>query len=241
MTGGTPKANRCACDHNASVGIGIGFPPFFYAPREPEPTRTVPSRDSSAAMSALDQLTTRVTESLLALLSDVPTSELQKAADPAAAAQPIIRTAARKSAAVSGTLSIPPGPVGLLTIVPDLMVVWRIQQQMVADIAALHGRSAALDERTMTYCLFQHSSSQLVRDLVARAGPRHLVQRATAKMVRSVLKRIGVRLTRLLLGKSVARLIPLVGAAAVAGYAYHDTIKVAASAMELFRREIVFE
>ena len=192
-------------------------------------------------MGAIDDVSTRISEALLELMSKTPTSKQKVADDPLSAARGLTRAAARKSAAVSGSLAIPPGPIGLLTVLPDLILIWRIQQQLVADIAAVFGRTEALNAQTMTYCMFRHSSSAIVRDLVARVGGRSLVRRTTVRMIKSVLKRIGLRIARLLLGKSVARLIPLVGAAAVAGYAYYDTIKVAGTAIELFSRHVQLE
>lgn len=186
----------------------------------------------------VDTLSRRITDALLTLLARRPKSSLPIAADPKRAAQTLAGRAAKKAAAVSGGLALPVGPLGLLTVVPDLVVIWRLQQQLVVDIAAVYGRSDAVNQQTMIHCLFQHSSASIVKDLVARVGGRSLVRRASATLIRSVLKRIGLRLARLLLGKSVARLIPLVGAAAVAGYAYQDTIKVAASAIALFGRDL---
>jgi hypothetical protein len=42
-------------------------------------------------------------------------------------------------------------------------------------------------------------------------------------------------------GKAIARYAPLVGAAGVAVYAFYDTKKVAATAIELFSAEVVLE
>lgn len=34
-----------------------------------------------------------------------------------------------------------PGPLGLLTILPDMYAIWRVQAQLVADIAAVYGKT----------------------------------------------------------------------------------------------------
>ncbi len=56
----------------------------------------------------------------------------------------LARDAAQKAALVSGSLALPPGPLGMLTVLPDLLLIWKLQRQMVADIFALHGRTAEL-------------------------------------------------------------------------------------------------
>ncbi len=73
---------------------------------------------------------------------------------------------------VSASLALPPGPLGMLTVLPDLFVIWKIQRQLVADIFALHGRTVELTRTHMLYCLFRHMASQVLRDVVVRAGER---------------------------------------------------------------------
>ena len=63
--------------------------------------------------------------------------------------------------AAAGTLALPPGPLGWLTILPEMLAVWKIQSQMVADIAALYGQKSTLTEEQMVYCLFRHSAAQV--------------------------------------------------------------------------------
>jgi uncharacterized protein (DUF697 family) len=164
----------------------------------------------------------------------IPTSEQPASPQPLQAAQQLARAAAQKAAMTSGTLALAPGPFGLLTVLPDLLAVWRIQSQLVSDIAAVYGQSASLSKEHMLYCLFKHSAAQAVRDLAVRAGDRWLVQKASGALLQAIAKRIGVRLSQKVLGNGAARFFPLVGAVGVGGYAYYDTTKVAASAIALF-------
>src|SRR5215831_15052235 len=85
-------------------------------------------------------LATKVTDKILALISEVPSSTKRPSKRPDEAARKLIRAAAREAAAISTSLALPPGPAGLLTIIPDLYLVWKVQAQLVADIAALYGR-----------------------------------------------------------------------------------------------------
>jgi hypothetical protein len=49
-----------------------------------------------------------------------------------------------------------PGQLGLLTVLPDLVAMWRIQSQLVSDIAAVYGKTANLGREHMLWCLFKH-------------------------------------------------------------------------------------
>jgi hypothetical protein len=167
------------------------------------------------------------------VITHVPVSRVQAAVEPTAAAHAIVRSAARRTAITSGALALPPGPLGLLTVLPDLHLIWTIQRQMVADLFALHGRSVDLTRTHMLYCLFRHAASHVVRDVAVRGGQRVLIQQLSGGALRAALGTVGVDVTQRLAGTFAGRWVPLAGAAAVASYAYWDTLQVARTAQEL--------
>ena len=73
----------------------------------------------------------------------IPSSAEPASDHPNTRAAEIIRVAGFKAGALSATLALPPGPLGLLTVIPDLLQVWQLQQQMVADVAACFGKTAS--------------------------------------------------------------------------------------------------
>src|SRR5204863_1051118 len=102
-------------------------------------------------------------------------------------------------------------------------------------------KKAYLDREQMLYCLFRHAASQAVCALVVGVGERILVRRVTLRTLESITRQVGMRVTQRLIAKSVSRWLPIVGALGVAAYAYYDTAQVAATAIELFEREIEIE
>ena len=104
---------------------------------------------------------------------------------------------------------------------------------MIADIFALHGRSAELTRTHMLYCLFRHMASHVVRDFAVRTGQRVVVQQLSSGALRSALSALGATVTQRLAGKAASRWVPLAGAAAVGAYAYWDTLQVAKTARRL--------
>lgn len=180
---------------------------------------------------ALPESTRPWTEALLDLVAQRPASgEAERPlAEREARARALTEAAARKAGATAAGLALPPGPLGWLTVLPELMAVWRIQAQLVADVAALHGHSAELGRDQMLYCLFRHTAAQAVRDLAVRAG-----ERAGQAVLQRVLQAIGVKLGERSVGSAVARWVPLAGAAGVGAYAWWDTRQVGRSAQALF-------
>lgn len=178
---------------------------------------------------------------LLDLIAKIPTSQESESPDPRVRAQAIARAASLKAATISGALALPPGPLGIATILPDLISIWHIQRQMVADIASVYGKAAVLNREVMLYCLFKHGAAALVRDVVSRVGERILFRKVAVKTIQETLQKIGFRFSQRVIGQTISRFVPVIGALGVGAYAYYDTNKVAVTAMETFSREIELE
>ena len=180
-----------------------------------------------------------VQTALMDALARIPKTREAHAATPVTRARAVAKAAGLKAAAVSGSLSLPPGPAGWLTIIPDLTMVWKIQSQMVADIAGAFGKASYLGQEQMVYCLFRHAAAHTVRGLVVRAGERILIEKAPAHAAATALRKIGAPVARRIAGRGVSRWLPVVGAVGVAGYAYYDTMRVAETTIELFRSDFI--
>src|SRR5438445_11295774 len=175
----------------------------------------------------------RVVDAIEDIVGSVPPSREHPVRDPRTKARKVARKAAARAAALSGALALPPGLLGMLTVLPDLVAIWRIQAQMVADIAGLYGKDMQLTRSHMLYCLFRHAASQLTRDFAVRAGERLVIQQLSGGALRSVLSGVGISVTQRVAGTTASRWLPVVGAAAVAGYAYFDTLQVAKTAVRM--------
>ena len=183
----------------------------------------------------------KVGDAILDLVLRVPLTAERALDQPQARAQAIGRAAARQASVLASTMALPPGFFGWLTVLPELVGVWRLQSQMVADIAGVYGKSATMNREQMVYCMFKHVSAQLFRDVVVRVGERFLIQQASSAFMRSLAQKLGARVTQNIVGKSVSRFVPLLGAVGVGAYAYYDTTQVARTAMALFSSDIEIE
>lgn len=174
-----------------------------------------------------------IIEALERVLADIPASSAKPADQPDSAAKSIARRAAKQAAVLSGSLALPPGPLGFMTLLPDLYLIWQTQRQMVADIFGVYGRSAELTRTHMLYCLFRHAASHVLRDVAVRGGQRMIIRQLSGGALRSALGSIGMTVSQRIAGNAAARWIPLAGAAAVGAYAYWDTLQVASTAQKL--------
>jgi len=161
----------------------------------------------------------RLASLLQSMAFRVPSSREQPHPTPEIRSREIIQVAAVKAATVSGSLALPPGPLGLMTLLPDLVMVWRIQAQMVADVAGAFGQRATLNREHLTQCLFKHAASQVVRDVAVRVGERVIFRQTPARLLGRVMQRVSM---------------PVVGTIGVAAYAFADTQSVGSAAIDLF-------
>ena len=203
--------------------------------RQPIMTRKseyIPARRN--ARETESELAQRISRQLLDLVSKIPPTREAAGADADARARALTQIAANKAALAAGTLALPPGPLGWLTLVPELLAIWRIQAQLVADLSGVFGVNARLNREQMLYCLFRHTAAQAVRDLVVRVGGRLLAQDVSVRVIERVATAIGIKVTRRIIGGGIARWLPVVGAVGVGAYAWYDTRQVARTAIRLF-------
>lgn len=183
---------------------------------------------------SIGDVASNIGQSILDSVGSVPASSRRKSKDALVESRAAITKAAAKASLTAGGFAIPLGPLGWLTILPEMVAVWRIQAQLVADIAALHGRKVELTREQLLFCLFRHTAAQAVRDLAVRAGERLIVQQATTQLLKKIAEAIGLRIARRVIGKGLMRWLPVIGAVGVAGYAYYDTAQVGSTALEMF-------
>ena len=183
----------------------------------------------------------RITQAIVDFVSQIPGSRIDGNQDPATEARRLANRAAQHAALTAGSLALPPGPLGWLTLLPELIAIWKIQAQLVSDIAAAYGRHATLEREQMLWCLFRHTAAQAFRDLVVQVGDRLVFHRMSHGVVQRVAKQVGRKLSRRAIGEGVSRWLPVIGALGVGAYAYVDTTQVARTAITLFSGEAVLE
>lgn len=202
---------------------------------EPNETQATPNLP---AVVTQDEASSRVTRAILDFISQIPASRVHSQHDAETEARRLANRAAQRAALTAGTLALPPGPLGWLTILPELISIWKIQAQLVSDIAAAYGKHAELGREQMLWCLFRHTSAQAFRDLVVRLGDRLIFRRVSYGVIERIAKQIGVKVTQRALGEGLSRWMPIIGAIGVGGYAYYDTRQVAATTIAMLKSEI---
>lgn len=184
-----------------------------------------------------DELAQAFAPAVLAAVSTLPRARVRKRRQPEEASRELAASAALKAALAAGSLALPTGVLGWLTLLPQLRAVWAIQVQLVVDLAALHGHRGAPTQEQLLHCLFEHGTARTLRLTLARAGERLASPSITARVLQLVAGKLALRLTQRLVGRRLARLLPLVGAVGIGAWAYLETARVARTATALFQSE----
>ena len=190
---------------------------------------------SDCSKETTDKLKDKAINIIFDLITNIPESIYVSSMDADSRVKLITQRASFKAATVSTTLSIPAGFTGILTAIPDIAAIWRIQAQLVADIAATYGKIALLTREAMVWCLFRHSAAQLLRDVAVRTGSRVVVQKLSTTALKKVIDKIGLKISSTFLSKSLLRAIPAIGAIGNGAYAYYDTTEVGKTAAAYFK------
>ena len=190
---------------------------------------------SDCSKETTDKLKDKAINIIFDLITNIPESIYVSSMDADSRVKLITQRASFKAATVSTTLSIPAGFTGILTAIPDIAAIWRIQAQLVADIAATYGKIALLTREAMVWCLFRHSAAQLLRDVAVRTGSRVVVQKLSTTALKKVIEKIGLKISSTFLSKSLLRAIPAIGAIGNGAYAYYDTTEVGKTAEAYFK------
>ncbi len=150
----------------------------------------------------------------------------------------LTESAALKAAGISAGLSLPGGFVSLITILPELFLVYRIQGQLVKDIASLYGKETFVNRELLIYCMFKQTGIQFMERLVEDIGTKIIIRPSTLKFLENVLQKIGIQISKRLMKNSLLKWLPIVGAVLTGGLTYLDTKYVSSTAVGMFSKKI---
>lgn len=152
----------------------------------------------------------------------------------------IISSYANQNALIAGAANLVPGPLGALTIFPEITLIIRNQIQMIYDLGVAYGKEAHLSSQTLL-AIFSTALGGSTISIATVRGGQFLVKRTSLRVLQQIIKWLGGKITQRVLRGLVARWVPIVGAAAMAVWARQSTIAMGRKAAELLRKEIVME
>lgn len=161
--------------------------------------------------------------------------------NPSELIQECIQKASIRAGAIGLGLSISKRHFGYLTLLPEMILFYRIQGHLVKDIAALYGKESQVSPEIMSYCIFPDKNHALIRSIVRDVGTRVLVRPATLEIFHSIGFHLGWKLFQRN-GNFSSRFswLPYIGSVLNGGISFLDTKTTGRRARDLFQKELEF-
>lgn len=152
----------------------------------------------------------------------------------------IIGSYSNQNAVISGTVSLVPGPMGMLAVVPEIVKIMQNQISMVYDVGASYGKEAYISKEILLGVIIGATGAGAASLLVIK-GSTVLVEHATLSTFQKLIAQLSGRVTQQALESAIGKWLPGVGAVAIAAWSYYMTKQIGKKAKEIFEREIAWE
>jgi hypothetical protein len=150
----------------------------------------------------------------------------------------LISNYAMMNAGISGAAAIIPGPLGMLSVVPEIIAVTRNQIAMIYDIGASYGQEKSINKELLMAIFAAAAGSGTIGVLTIR-GSQVLIRRASLQVMQKLISALGGKISQQALKAALAKWIPLVGAAGMAYWSKYSTEQIARQAHAIFKLKIV--
>jgi len=152
--------------------------------------------------------------------------------------QKMIRKASRAAFLVSTGAGIPTGPIGLATIVPEVVSLIKLQVDLIFKVAKFHRQEAKVNKTIVLAILGVAMGVVLKHALVNKVGTRLIVKSLSAEGAKRITREIGEKFATGLLKRGIGRWIPLMLAPVFGYLSLSMTRKVGREAESLFSHEL---
>ncbi len=152
----------------------------------------------------------------------------------------MISKASWKAFAVSTAASLPPGPIGVLTILPELIAVTRIQLGLIGKIARYFGKDEMLNGTIIVLILGNAAGITVGREFLKCVDNKIIIQRMSLLALQNFAARIGAKILGRIVARMPTRWIPLVTAPLFGAISKKATERVGWETVTLFSQGFKF-
>lgn len=151
------------------------------------------------------------------------------------------RKAARSAFLLSTGAGIPTGPIGLATIIPELIGLTKIQINLIYKIAKFYNQDAKVSATLILFILGNALGVVLKHALAEKMGTRIIGRSLSIGGTKMLAQKIGERISTKILRRAAGRWIPFVLAPVFGYFSYSMTKKVGREAENLWATVIEIE
>jgi hypothetical protein len=142
--------------------------------------------------------------------------------------------AAQKAFAISTSLGLVPGPLGMATVIPEVVALAKLHINLIRRIARHHNKQQYLSREIILLILANVMGVAVGGVLVRKMGAALVLKSVDSAVARRVAQKIGSRIIKRATEKAVGRWIPLLTAPLFGHFSRSLTKKVGREADRLF-------
>lgn len=154
------------------------------------------------------------------------------------APEEMVKSASWKAFAISTAAAIPPGFIGYVTILPEIIAVTKVQINLIYSIAKYYRKAATMNATITTLIFANETGIAIGQDVVKKVGPKLVVRALGTKALRPITQRIAARIGARVTQRLVARWIPFLLAPVFGAFSKSMTTTIGKYAIKLFQNDI---
>ena len=146
-------------------------------------------------------------------------------------------SASWKAFTISTVAAIPPGPLGVMTILPELLAVTRIQIGLIFRIAEYYGKQATVNSTIVALILGNAAGIAIGRELTSTLHGKVIIRKIADVALQRFIANIGAKVLGRIIARVPIRLIPLLTAPVFGALSKTATTRIGEEAMMLFSQD----
>lgn len=152
----------------------------------------------------------------------------------------VISNAANTNSLIVGKAGLLIGPLGMLSVVPEVVLIIRNEIGLIYDVAKAHGKSDLVSKEVVVSILLSGFGTP-VDSLVTTRGGKYLAKFVSSQDYKNMVVLLSGKVAQQLLKSTVSKYLPKVGPAAMAAWTNYTTRKIGKRAHEVFGSELLIE
>lgn len=149
----------------------------------------------------------------------------------------IIASYGYQNAAISGAVSLVPGPLGMAAAIPEIMLIVRNQVRMIYDIGVAKGRKETISKEILVG-IYTDSFDVEKIGLLSEKNGNVFIKRTSLNVFHEIIAFMAGRITQQLTKSMISKWVPVIGAIAMSVWSKYSTQLIGVKAKEIFGKNI---
>ncbi len=153
----------------------------------------------------------------------------------------IINSATTKAFSISFAAAIHPGLFGWATLLPELIMITKVQINLIYSVAKYHNQQKRLTPLLIAMIFGTGLGIELGKGILKKAGAKIVISKVSQELIEPIMKKISVKLLSRIMTKIPSRWIPFITAPIFGSWSATNTKAIGYAADKIFSQTIEYE